>query len=155
MAITRASAMIGVAAAAPFLIRRFGLLAVLFVALRALPLRGLLAGSFTGFWVVLPVQALDGIGAGLIGIVTPVLVERLLAGTGRFNVGLAAVMTVQGIGASLSNVVAGALVTRGGHGLSHHVGGAVALVAVGLLLVFRHRIAPPAPRPAAWGALDT
>ena len=36
-------------------------------------------------------------------------VERLLAGSGRFNVGLAAVMTMQGVGASLSNVVAGAV----------------------------------------------
>lgn len=88
-------------------------------------------------------QALDGIGGGLMGILTPVLVERLLAGTGRFNVGLAAVMTVQGIGASLSNVVAGWLVTQGGYGLSHLVSGGIALVALVLLLCNLRRVVPP------------
>lgn len=52
-------------------------------------------------------QALYGIGDGLIALATPVAVERLLAGIGRFDVGLAAVMTLRSIGASLSNVVAG------------------------------------------------
>lgn len=92
--------------------------------------------------MVYPVQMLDGIGAGLMGIVTPVAVERLLSGTGRFNVGLAAVMTMQGVGASLSNVGAGYLVTQGGYGLSHFVGGGVALVAVALFVLFRRKIVP-------------
>lgn len=133
-------AMVFVAAATPFLIRRFGLSAVFIAALLALPVRGLLAGSFSDFWVIYPVQALDGIGAGLLGIVTPVAAERLLSGTGRFNVGFAAVMTVQGIGASLSNVVAGWLVVKGGYGLSHYAGGGVAFIALALFIVFRHRI---------------
>lgn len=137
--------MIFVAAVTPFLIRRLGLANVFLIALLALPLRGLLAWGLDGFWVVYPVQALDGIGAGLMGIVTPVAVERLLSGTGRFNVGLAAVMTMQGVGASLSNVGAGYLITQGGYGLSHLVGGGVALVAVALFAVFRRRIVPPAP----------
>ena len=141
-------AMIAVAASTPWLIRRFGLSAVFLVALAALPLRGLLAGSISDFWVVYPVQALDGIGAGLLGIVTPVAAERLLSGTGRFNVGFAAVMTVQGIGASLSNVVAGWLVTIGGYGLSHHVGGGVAIVALAIFILFRKEI-PPQPDTSA------
>lgn len=136
-------AMIGVAMAAPWLIRRFGLGFVFLVALAALPIRGALAGTVPDFWVVYPVQVLDGIGAGLLGIVTPVAAERLLAGTGRFNVGFAAVMTMQGIGASLSNVVAGWLVTIGGYGLSHYAGGAVALIALAIFIVFRREIAPP------------
>lgn len=135
--------MIFVAAATPFLIRRIGLANVLLIGLIALPVRGLLAGHFQGFWVVVPVQMLDGIGGGVIGIVTPVIVERLLSGTGRFNVGLAAVMTVQGIGASLSNVVAGWMVTEGGYSASHFLGGGVALLAVGLFLFYRRRIVPP------------
>ncbi|WP_442582593.1 MFS transporter [Mesorhizobium sp. ASY16-5R] len=134
--------MVFAALSAPFLIRRFGLGAVFLIALVALPIRGLLAGSFSDFWVVYPVQILDGVGAGLLGIVTPVAAERLLSGTGRFNVGFAAVMTVQGIGASLSNVVAGWIVTEGGYGLSHYFGGAIALVALGTFLVYRAEIAP-------------
>jgi Mg2+/Co2+ transporter CorB len=70
-------------------------------------------------------------------------VERILEGTGRFNVGLASVMTVQGVGASLSNIVAGWLVTKGGFSLSHMAGGAVAFVAMALFVVFRKDIIPP------------
>lgn len=133
-------AMVVVAACTPFLIRRFGLAPVFAAALLALPIRGALAGSFSDFWVIYPVQILDGIGAGLLGILTPVAAERLLAGTGRFNVGFAAVMTMQGIGASLSNVVAGWLVTVGGYGLSHFVGGGVSVVALALFFLFRRQI---------------
>ncbi|MBL8584813.1 MAG: MFS transporter [Rhizobiaceae bacterium] len=133
-------AMICVAAAAPFLIARLGLGAVMLIALLALPVRGLLAGSFDGFWVVYPVQFLDGIGAGLLGIVTPVAAERLLAGTGRFNVGFAAVMMVQGIGASLSNIVAGWLVTNWSYAVSHYVGGAIAVAAIVIFAMFRNDV---------------
>lgn len=136
-------AMIFMAAAAPFMIRRFGLGAVMLIALCALPIRGLLAGSFDGFWVVYPVQVLDGVGAGLLGIVTPVAAERLLAGTGRFNVGFAAVMMLQGVGASLSNVVAGWLTTVGGYWVSHYVGGAIALAAIAIFLSFRDQVIKP------------
>ncbi|SIQ77330.1 Predicted arabinose efflux permease, MFS family [Rhizobium sp. RU35A] len=134
------AAMILVAALAPMLIRRFGLLLIFLVALSALPLRGLLAGSFSGFWVIYPVQFLDGVGAGLLGILTPVAVEHMLKGTGRFNLGLASVMTIQGVGASLSNVVAGWLVTKGGFALSHFVGGGIAFLAMIIFILFRRDI---------------
>ena len=88
-------------------------------------------------------------GAGLIGIATPIAAERILSGTGRFNVGLAAVMTVQGIGASLSNVVAGSLTDLGGYGLAYWVHGGVALVALALFVWGRHDIAPRTPSSTA------
>jgi len=69
-------------------------------------------------------------------------VERILKGTGRFNVGLASVMTVQGIGASLSNGVAGWLTTEGGFALSHLVGGGVAAIAILLFILYRRDIVP-------------
>ncbi|WP_454812046.1 MFS transporter [Labrys neptuniae] len=134
--------MIGMALMAPWLIRRFGLATVFIVALAALPVRGAIAGTFPSFAFVFPVQFLDGVGAGLIGIATPIAAERILSGTGRFNVGLAAVMTVQGIGASLSNVVAGWLTDLGGYGLAYWVHGCVALVALALFVLRRHEIAP-------------
>jgi len=82
------------------------------------------------------------VGAGLIGIATPIAAERILAGTGRFNVGLAAVMTVQGIGASLSNVVAGWLTGLGGYSLAYWFHGGVAVLALGVFLTGRSAIAP-------------
>ena len=141
--------MIAVALATPYLIRRFGLAAVLLTALCALPVRGLIAGTQSGYWSIFPVQMLDGVGAGLIGIVTPIAVERLLAGSGRFNVGFAAVMTMQGIGASLSNVVAGTIVSEYGYPASHLVSGAIAVVAVLIFLRWRKSIVVQRrPRPS-------
>ncbi len=74
---------------------------VLLISFAALPLRGALAGSFIEHWGVWPVQALDGIGAGLQSVAVPGLVACLLSGTGRVNVGQGAVMTVQGLGADV------------------------------------------------------
>jgi MFS family permease len=134
--------MIAMALAAPYLIRRFGLSSVFIIALCALPIRGAIAGSFPSFASIYPVQFLDGVGAGLIGIATPVAAERILAGTGRFNLGLGAVMTVQGIGASLSNVVAGWLTNEGGYSLAYWVHGGVAIFALALFIAGRDVIAP-------------
>ncbi|WP_313526048.1 MFS transporter [Shinella sp.] len=134
--------MIAMALAAPNLIRRFGLATVFVIALLALPIRGAIAGSFTSYASIFPVQILDGIGAGLIGIATPIAAERILSGTGRFNVGLAAVMTVQGIGASSSNVVAGWLTDIGGYGLAYWVHGGIAAVALAAFIAGRKSIAP-------------
>ncbi|QRI63784.1 MFS transporter [Shinella sp. PSBB067] len=134
--------MIAMALAAPYLIRRFGLASVFVVALLALPIRGAIAGSFTSYASIFPVQILDGIGAGLIGIATPIAAERILSGTGRFNVGLAAVMTVQGIGASLSNVVAGWLTDMDGYGLAYWVHGGVAAIALAAFVAGHKSIAP-------------
>src|SRR6185312_13906151 len=44
---------------------------VLLASFLALPLRGLLAYALTGWWGVLPVQILDGIGAGLQSVAVP------------------------------------------------------------------------------------
>jgi len=145
--------MIVMAVSAPFLIRRFGLATVFVIALMALPIRGAIAGSFSSFAVIFPVQVLDGIGAGLIGIATPIAAEQVLSGTGRFNVGLAAVMTVQGIGASLSNVVAGWLTDLGGYGLAYWVHGGIAAFAIISFLIGRNAIVPKAKETTKHGSI--
>ena len=83
--------------------------------------------------------------SGLIGIATAIAVERILSGTGRFNVGLAVVGTIQGIGASSSNIVAGWLTDLGGYRLAYWFHGGIALIAVIVFLLWRHDIAPPQP----------
>lgn len=77
------------------------------LALCALPIRGILAGLIQHPYVLIPVQILDGVGAGLMGVAVPGLVARILRGSGRFNTGLALILTVQGIGAALSHSLAG------------------------------------------------
>lgn len=80
---------------------------VLLISFVALPIRGLIAAHMISEWGVIPVQVLDGVGAGLQSVAVPGLVARILNGTGRVNLGQGAVMTVQGIGAALSPVLGG------------------------------------------------
>ncbi|CAM3653360.1 Major facilitator superfamily MFS_1 [Bordetella sputigena] len=115
--------MVGAALVANPLIRRIGYWGVILVAFLALPLRGLLAASFIDAWAVWPVQALDGIGAGLQSVAVPALVVRLLQGTGRINAGQGMVMTVQAIGAALSAALGGVV--------AQHFGYATAFLALG------------------------
>lgn len=84
-------------------------------ALVALPIRGVAAAAVTGPLGLVPVQILDGIGAGLLGVAVPGLVARVLAGTGHVNAGLGAVMTMQGVGAAVSPALAGVVAGRFGY----------------------------------------
>ncbi|OLP62571.1 MFS transporter [Xaviernesmea oryzae] len=115
---------------------------VLFISFLALPLRGLLAGGVIQPWGVWPVQALDGIGAGLQSVAVPGLVARLLNDTGRVNVGQGAVMTIQGLGASLSPVIGGWLAQMLGYPAAFFILGSLALGSVGLWLGFSGMLRP-------------
>ncbi|UHD45671.1 MFS transporter [Aureimonas altamirensis] len=106
--------MIPIALLAAAVAGRRGYYLLLVAALLALPIRGLIAGLWPSPFALVPVQILDGVGAGLLGVAVPGLVARILRGTGHINAGLGAVMTVQGIGASLSPAIAGAIVSAYG-----------------------------------------
>lgn len=95
---------------------------VILLALLALPVRGLVAGFWHSPWSILPVQILDGVGAGLIGVATPGIVARILRGTGHVNLGLGVVMTLQGIGAASSSTLGGLF--------AHHAGYSAAFLAL-------------------------
>jgi len=120
---------------------------VLLISFAALPLRGFLAGSFIEHWGVWPVQALDGIGAGLQSVAVPGLVACLLDGTGRVNVGQGAVMTVQGVGASLSPAIGGWLAQLLGYHAAFLILGSFAFASLALWLGFAGTL-----RPACSGA---
>ncbi|QYE36621.1 MFS transporter [Polymorphobacter sp. PAMC 29334] len=113
---------------------------VLLISFAALPLRGFLAGTFIENWGVWPVQALDGIGAGLQSVAVPGLVACLLAGTGRVNVGQGAVMTVQGLGASLSPAIGGWIAQGLGYHIAFYILGSFALASLALWIVFARTI---------------
>jgi predicted MFS family arabinose efflux permease len=72
-----------------------------------LPLRGICAFFLNGWWGVVPVEILDGIGIGLQSVAVPGMVARSLYGTGRVNLAQGAVITVQGAGAALSPALGG------------------------------------------------
>jgi MFS family permease len=128
--------MVAAACFANRLIQRIGYWGVILITFLALPLRGLVAAMFIGAWGVWPVQALDGIGAGLQSVAVPALVVRLLQGTGRVNVGQGVVMTVQGIGAALSPALGGVLAQRFGYASAFLVLGAVSTGSLALWLFF-------------------
>ncbi len=128
---------------------RGGYWLVLLISFLALPLRGYLAGSFIEHWGVWPVQALDGVGAGLQSVAVPGLVACLLNGTGRVNVGQGAVMTVQGIGASLSPAIGGWLAQILGYRVAFFILGSFALASVALWVGFAAIM-----RPACAGTPD-
>ena len=110
---------------------------VFVLALLALPIRGVIAAVVTGPVGLVPVQVLDGVGAGLLGVAVPGLVARILSGTGHVNAGLGVVMTMQGGGAALSPALGGYVAEKFGYAASFMVLGAVALIALLLWVVTR------------------
>ncbi len=95
---------------------RHGYWPLVVVAMAALPLRGLIAASWPSAWALIPVQVLDGVGAGLLGVALPGLVAQILRGSGYVNAGLGAVLTVQGVGAAISPALAGLVARHFGYG---------------------------------------
>ncbi|ALP66229.1 MFS transporter [Paraburkholderia caribensis] len=128
--------MVAAACVANRLIERLGYWRVILITFLALPLRGLVAAMFITAWGVWPVQALDGVGAGLQSVAVPALVVRLLQGTGRVNVGQGVVMTVQGAGAALSPALGGMLAQHFGYATAFLVLGAVSTGSLALWLRF-------------------
>jgi MFS family permease len=98
-----------------------------------LPIRAVLYTlSDNSFWLI-GVQLLDGIGAGIFGALTPLVIADIMRGTGRYNLALGAIATMQGIGASLSGLAAGVIVDHFGYSATFLTLGAAAGVA---LIVF-------------------
>ncbi|SAL27091.1 major facilitator transporter [Caballeronia choica] len=129
--------MVVAALVASRLIRWRGYWWVILATFLALPLRGVIAASLMTPWGVWPVQALDGIGAGLQSVAVPALVVRLMQGTGRVNVAQGVVMTVQGVGAALSPALGGVLAHRFGYSSAFLVLGAVSVGSLALWLCFK------------------
>ncbi|HJA75632.1 MAG TPA: MFS transporter [Candidatus Desulfovibrio gallistercoris] len=106
----------------------------LFCALIALPVRGLVAGFWQSPWNIVPVQILDGVGAGIMGVVTPGMVALLLRGSGHINLGLGMVMTLQGIGAAFSATWGGVVADLYGYSMAFLALAVAPCVALLLLL---------------------
>jgi predicted MFS family arabinose efflux permease len=87
---------------------------LLLIAFGVLPIRGILYTLTSNTELLVAIQVLDGIGAGIFGVVSVLVIADLTRGTGRFNLTLGAITTAVGIGASLSQVIAGGIVHRVG-----------------------------------------
>jgi MFS family permease len=88
---------------------------LMLAAFGVLPMRGVLYTLTANPALLVAIQLLDGIGAGIFGVVSILMIADLTRGTGRFNLAQGAIATAVGIGASLSQVIAGAIVHHGGY----------------------------------------
>ncbi len=114
---------------------RWGRKPVLLAAFAILPLRSFLYTLSHDAWWLVAVQLLDGVGAGILSVLLPLIVADLMRGTGRYNMALGAVVTAHGIGAALGGFGAGVFVDRFGYEVTFVAAGIVALAALGLLIV--------------------
>lgn len=122
--------MIPMALLAAWVAQRRGFGIVVMVALIALPIRGLIAGYWDNPWALIPVQMLDGVGAGLLGVATPGMVARILRGTGHVNLGIGGVIAMHNVGSALSPALGGYVAAHYGYANAFLVLAAVATVAL-------------------------
>jgi len=121
---------------------RLGRKPILLLGFAVLPVRAVLYTlSDDAAWLI-GVQLLDGVGAGIFGAITPLVIADLMRGTGRYNVAQGAVATVQGIGASLSGLAAGVIVDHFGYSAVFLTSGAVACAALAALFLAMPETAP-------------
>lgn len=98
----------------------------------ALIIRGGVAAHFDSMWAMIVVQVLDGVGAGVSGVILPVVVALILRGSGHINAGLTFALTCGGLGGALSNGVGGYFAQYYGYFSAYLFLGGVALC--GLIL---------------------
>ena len=109
---------------------------LLLVAFGVLPVRAVLYTLTANTGGLVAIQILDGVAAGIFGVVSVLVIADLTRNTGRFNLTLGAISTAVGIGASLSQVVAGSIVHHLGFNAGFLFLAAVASAAFGILYFF-------------------
>lgn len=124
--------------------RTYGHWFVILLTFIVLPIRGMTAAYLITSWGVWPVQALDGIGAGLQSVAVPAMVATVLQGTGHVNVGQGAVMTMQGMGAALSPLLGGVIADVFGFRIAFLLLGAISAGSLALWCGCRRKLRPDA-----------
>jgi MFS family permease len=93
----------------------WGRKSLLLIGFGALPIRAaLFTVSDNEVWLV-SLQVLDGVAAGTLDALIPLVLADVMRGTGRYNAARGVLGTVQGIAGSLSNAAAGFLVISAGY----------------------------------------
>ncbi len=83
---------------------------IFLIAMAVLPVRGVLFTLTDSPYAVVGIQLLDGVAAGIFGVVSVLIASDLMRGTGRFNFAQGMMALSVGIGAALSNATAGYIV---------------------------------------------
>jgi len=131
---------------------RWGRKPILLIGFGILPVRAFLYTLSNDNGWLSAVQLLDGVGAGIFGVLTPIVVADLMRGTGRYNLALGIVATTHGIGASLSGFAAGVIVDHFGYNVAFLTSGGVAGIALTVLFLLMPETAGALARPPASSA---
>jgi predicted MFS family arabinose efflux permease len=83
---------------------------IFLLALAVLPVRGVLFSVTSSPYAVVGIQLLDGVAAGIFGVIAVLIASDLMRGTGRFNFAQGLTALAVGIGATLSDATAGFVV---------------------------------------------
>jgi len=113
--------------------RSWGRKPLLLIGFGVLPVRAVLYTLTHHSLALIAIQILDGVGAGIFGVVSVLVIADLTQGTGRFNLTLGAISTAVGIGAALSQVIAGSIVDHFNFNVGFLFLGAVAMAAFAIL----------------------
>jgi MFS family permease len=108
---------------------------VFLLAFLCLPLRGLIFAANHDAAILIAAQILDGISAGIYGVVAVLMIADLTKDTGRFNLTLGLISTGAGLGAAASNAITGWVVGTYGYAVGFHLLSFVSLI--GALIFWR------------------
>lgn len=108
---------------------------LLLVAFMVLPLRGVLYTFSTNTLYLVSVQVLDGIAAGIFGVVSILVVADLMGNSNKSSFAQGVLATAVGLGASLSNLVTGYVVEAAGFKVGFLALSALAVAALVLLWI--------------------
>jgi predicted MFS family arabinose efflux permease len=109
---------------------------LLLIAFAVLPIRGVLYTLTNEPTLLVAIQILDGVGAGIFGVLSILVVSDLTRGSGLFNTTQGAIATAVGLGASMSNAFAGGLLQRSSYNVVFLVLAGIAVAAVAVLWFF-------------------
>jgi MFS family permease len=126
--------MIGVAATVGWAMQKgVGRKTIFLIAFVSLPIRGILFTLTDSPVGVVAIQLLDGVAAGIFGVVSIIVAADLMKGTGRFNLAQGLVALSTGLGAGASNLFSGFVVQSFGYTIGFIT---LAAIAVGGLIFF-------------------
>jgi predicted MFS family arabinose efflux permease len=124
----------------------YGRKTIFLVALVTLPIRALLFSFTTNPFGVVGIQLLDGLAAGIFGVIAILIASDLMRGTGRFNLAQGLVALSVGIGAGLSNLTSGFVVQWYGYPAGFLYLAAIALMALLFFAMFMPETSKPSDK---------
>jgi MFS family permease len=117
---------------------------IFLIALAVLPVRGVLFSMTSSPYAVVAIQLLDGVAAGIFGVVAVVIASDLMRGTGRFNLAQGLMALAVGIGAALSNMTGGYVVEKFGFTTGFLTLAAISVLALLFFAAFMPETGPDA-----------